>query len=64
MNLMLLQKTAAPLGPGLPSLAMSLFNQPVRGIMLVINRKPVNAYNDEDCCEVLVARQHKADEEI
>ena len=40
---------------------MSLFNHPIRGIMPIINRPPVNSNNDDEYCGTLVKRQTKMD---
>ena len=49
-----LQIRLMPLGPGLPSPAMLLFNYPVRGIMPIIDRLLININNDDDYYEVSV----------
>ena len=56
MTLLVIHTT--PLGPGLPSLATFLFNEPVHGIMPVLDRKPVSKDYDEHQSK-LVDRQHK-----
>ena len=38
-----------------------LFNCPIRGIMLILNRPPVNTHNDDEHYKTLVQRQTKAD---
>ena len=43
----MLQIRTTPLGQGLPSPAMLLFNFPVRGIMPVMDRPPINVDNDD-----------------
>ena len=50
-----------PLGPGLPSPAMLLFNCPIRGIMPIINRPLIGLNNNEDHFEVLMMRGTKYD---
>ena len=59
--LVLLQVRSIPLRYGVPSLAALLFNHPIRGIIPVINRTPINANNDVDHYEALVERQVKSD---
>ena len=49
-----------PLGPGLPGLAILLFNHPIRGI-LPISRLPFNSNNGDEHYEALVKRQTKND---
>ena len=50
---------STPLGLGLPSPATLLFNCPIRGIMLIINRPPIGLNNDEEHYEALVKRHMK-----
>ena len=50
-----------PLGPGLPSLAKLFFNRQVRGIMPVIDHKPVRQDCDDDHYGKLIDRQYKND---
>ena len=57
----LLQIHTTPVGPGLPSLAILLFNQPVCSIIPVLDRKPVGKEYDEEHHSSLVDRQHKND---
>ena len=57
----LLQICTTPLGPGLPSPATLLFNQPVCSIMHVLDRKPVGEDYDDEHYSRLVDRQHKND---
>ena len=57
--LALLQIQMMQLGPGLPSLATLLFNQPTRGVMPIINRKLVSIDNGDKHCKALVKRQTK-----
>ena len=45
----------------LPSPATLLFNDPMQGIMPIINRIPINSDNDNDYYEVLVKRQIRND---
>ena len=47
VHMALLQIRTTPLGQGLPSLAMLLFNHLVCGIMPAIDRKPVSIDSDE-----------------
>ena len=53
----LLQIRTTPLGQGLPSLAMFMFNYPVHIIMPVIDRKPVSVDNDDKHHKKLMHRQ-------
>ena len=48
-----------PLGQGLPSLAMMLFNCPIRGIMPAIPRLPIGIDNDDEHHKVIIKRQAK-----
>ena len=57
----LLQITTIPLGQGLPSPAMLLFNYQVCGIMPVIDRKLVSVDNDDEHHKNLMHRQSKND---
>ena len=50
-----------PLGPGLASPAIILFNHPIRGILPIISRPPIGMNNDEEHHEALVNRQTKDD---
>ena len=50
-----------PLGQGLPSPAIILFNHPIRGIMPVINRPPVGINNDDEHHKALIGRQNRND---
>ena len=61
INLTLLQIRTTPLGPGLPSPAMLVFNCCIKGIMLMIKKYPISADSDDDHYKVLVARQHEMD---
>ena len=54
MHLALLHITMMSLGPGLPSPATQLFNQPTRGIMPIINRILISIDNDYKHHQVLV----------
>ena len=56
-----LQIHTTPLGPGLPSLAMLLFNHLVHSVMPVINRKPASVDNDDKHHIKLINRQSKND---
>ena len=57
----LLQIRTTPLGPGLPSPAMLLFNRQVQGIMPVLDHKLVGQDCDDDHYRKLIDRQHKND---
>ena len=48
IHVALVQIRATSLGPGLPSPAKLLFNHSIQGIMLIINRIPINSDNNED----------------
>ena len=61
INMALLQVCTTPLGPGLPSLATLLFNRQVRGIMPVLDHKPIRQDHDDDHYSKLMDRQHKND---
>ena len=51
INIALLQIRLTLLGPGLPSLAMLLFNHPI------ISRPLINSNNDDDQYEALVSKK-------
>ena len=55
----LLQIRSTPIGPGLPRPAMLLFNQPIRGIMPIINRPPIGLNYNDDHHEALIKIQTK-----
>ena len=55
----LLQICMTPLGQGLPSLAMLMFNRPVCGIMHVLDCKPLVKDCDDECHAKLTERQQK-----
>ena len=57
--MVLFQIHTTPLGQGLLSPATLLFNQPVCGIMPVLDRKPLGRYNDDEHHSRLIDRQHK-----
>ena len=57
----MLQIRTTPLGQGLPSPAMLLFNHLVRGIMPVMDRLPINIDNDDEHNQTLMHRQGKND---
>ena len=61
IHVALLQIQTTPLGQGLPSLAMLLFNHLVCGIMPVVDRKPVCVDNDDKHHKKLTHRQGKND---
>ena len=54
-----LQIKSSPLGLGLPSPAALLFNHPVRGIMLTVNRPPIGVNNNDEHYRVLVKKLTK-----
>ena len=58
----MLQIRTTPLGQGLPSPAMLLFNCPVRDIMPVMDRPPINVDNDDKHHQTLMHRQGKNDQ--
>ena len=55
----LLQIRSTPLGPGLLCPAKLLFNCPLRDIMPIINRPPVNSNKGNEHYEALIKRQTK-----
>ena len=57
----LLQICTTPLGPGLLSPATLLFNRQVRGIMPILDYKPVGQDCDDDHHGKLIDRQLKND---
>ena len=59
--MVLLQIRTTPLGQGLPSLEMLLFNHSVHSIMPVIDRKPICVDNDDEYHKKLTHRQGKND---
>ena len=59
INMALLQIHTTSLGPGLLSLAMLLFNRQVRGIMPVLDCKPIRQDCDDDHYGKPMDRQHK-----
>ena len=59
----MLQIRTTPLGQGLPSPATLLFNCPVRGIMSVMDRPPINIDNDDEHHHTLIDRQGKNDQD-
>ena len=59
--MVLLQIHTTPMGKGLPSPAMLLFNHPVHGVMPVIDRKPVSVDNGDEHHITLMHRQSKND---
>ena len=48
IHMAMLQIRTTPLGQGLPSPAMLLFNHPVRGIMPIKDRPAINIDNDDE----------------
>ena len=61
IHIALLQIRSTPLGPGLPSPAMLLFNHPIQGILPIVNRLPINTNNEDEHYDMLVNRQTKND---
>ena len=59
INIALLQICTTPLGQGLLSLATLLFNRQVRGIMPVLDHKPIGKDNDDEHHSKLIDRQYK-----
>ena len=59
INMALLQIHTIPLGHGLLSPAMLMFNRPVHGIMPIIDCKPLVEDCDDDCHAKIVDRQQK-----
>ena len=57
VHIALLQTRTTLLGQELPSPAMLLFNCPIRGIMPVMDRLPVNTDNDDEHHKAVVNRQ-------
>ena len=55
----LLQICRTPLGHGLLSPAILMFNRPVHGIMPVLDCKPLVEDVDDDCHAKLIERQQK-----
>ena len=63
-HIALLQTCTTPLGHGLPSPAMMLFNYPIRDIMpAVINRLPIGIDNDDEHHKATIKRQAKNDKD-
>ena len=58
-HIALLPVRTTPLGPGLPSPAVQIFNHPTKGIIPVDSRLPINLNNDNEHYKVLVKRQTK-----
>ena len=59
IHMAILQIRSTPLGQGLPSPPMLLSNCPVRGILPVIDRPPINIDNDDKHHNTLMHRQGK-----
>ena len=59
VHMAVLQIRTTPLGLGLPSPAVLLFNCPVRGIMPVVDRPPINVDNDDEHHQTLMHSQGK-----
>ena len=57
VHIALLQIKTTTLRQGLPSLAALFFNHPVRGIVPVMDRPPINTDNDEEHHKALTNRQ-------
>ena len=55
-HIALLQIRSTTLGPELPGPATLLFNHPIRGIMLIPTRLPLNSNNDKEHYEGLINR--------
>ena len=53
----LLQIRSVPVGTGLPSLTMMLFNRPIRAVLLQMGRKPIIINYDDEYYEALKSRQ-------
>ena len=64
INMALSQICTTPLGQGLPSQATLLFNQPVCGIMPVLDRKLIGGDYDDEHHSRLIDRQHKNDNDV
>ena len=60
-NRALLQLCTIPIGQGLPSPVTIMFNRLVRGIMPVVDRKPIGEDCDDNHHTKLVERQSKND---
>ena len=60
----LLQICTTPLGQGLPSPAMLMFNRQVHGIMPVLDCKPIVQDCDDDHHKKLIARQQKSNDTL
>ena len=63
VHIALLQIRTMLLGQVLPSPATMLFNCPVKGMMLVMNRPPLITNNDDEHHEVLTSRQGRNDQD-
>ena len=48
-----------PIGTGLPSLAMLLFNRPIRTLLPQVNRNPINYNADDENYKALKLQQDK-----
>ena len=59
VNLVLLQIRLMPIGTGLPSQAILLFNKPIRALLPQINKEPINYSADHENYEVLKSWQNK-----
>ena len=52
-----------PIGAGHLTLAMMLFNRLIRGLLLQMNRDPINVDSDGLHCEALEAHERKDDKD-
>ena len=59
----MLQIRTTPLGQGLPSPVMLIFNCPVRGITPVMDSPPINIDNDDRHHQTVMHRQGKNDQD-
>ena len=56
-NFTLLQIRSIPIGTGIPSPAMLLFNRPIRVLLSWFGREPININKDDEYYEALKSRQ-------
>ena len=49
VNLALIKIPSTPIGIGLPSPAMFLFNRPIQGLIHLMSREPININDDLQC---------------
>ena len=59
INLALLQICSTPVGTGLHSLAVMLFNRPIHGFLPQMKREPIGIDNDDVQYQALEACQNK-----